>query len=52
MLEFEYVRSAPKNGTAQEPELGTNLYKFGLVGGTDAHTGLAAIGGRQIFSAR
>ncbi len=41
MLEFEYARSALKNGLAQEVELGTNPYKFGLIGSTDSHTGLA-----------
>ena len=43
MLEFEYLRSALKNGIKLEPELGTNPYKFGLIGSTDAHTGLAAV---------
>ena len=42
MLEFEYARSAYKNGLKLEKELGVNPYKFGLVGSTDAHTGLAA----------
>jgi hypothetical protein len=41
MLEFEYARSALKNGLALEAELGTNPYKFGLIGSTDTHTGLA-----------
>jgi len=43
MLEFEYVRSALKNGLKLEQQLGTNPYKFGLVSGSDAHTGLAAM---------
>jgi len=43
MLEFEYVRSALKNGLALTKELGINPYKFGLIGSTDAHTGLAAV---------
>ena len=43
MLEFEYVRSALKNGLKLEQELGVNPYKFGMVGSTDAHTGLAAV---------
>ncbi len=43
MLEFEYVRSALKNGLALEQKLGVNPYKFGLVGSSDAHTGLAAM---------
>ena len=43
MLEFEYARSALKNGLTLERELGTNPYKFGMVGSSDAHTGLAAM---------
>ena len=43
MLEFEYARSALKNGLKMEQELGANPYKFGMVGSTDAHTGLAAV---------
>jgi hypothetical protein len=43
MLEFEYARSALKNGLKLETELGVNPYKFGLVGSTDSHTGLAAV---------
>jgi len=43
MLEFEYARAAFKNGLRLEKELGTNPYKFGLVGSTDSHTGLSAI---------
>jgi len=41
MLEFEYARAALKNGLKLETELGVNPYKFGMVGGTDAHTALA-----------
>lgn len=41
MLEFEYARSALKNGLALEAQLGVNPYKFGMVGSTDSHTGLA-----------
>ena len=43
MLEFEYARSALKNGLKIEKELGVNPYKFGMVGSTDAHTGLATV---------
>jgi hypothetical protein len=43
MLEFEYARSAFKNGLKLEQLLGVNPYKFGLVGSSDAHTGLAAM---------
>lgn len=38
----EYVRSALKLGLGLQAELGTNPYKFGLIGSTDAHTALAA----------
>ena len=41
MLEFEYARSALRNGLAQEAKLGVNPFKFGLIGATDAHTSLA-----------
>ncbi|HEX5939191.1 MAG TPA: DUF3604 domain-containing protein [Dehalococcoidia bacterium] len=43
MLEFEYARAALKNGLKLEAELGVNPYKFGMIGSTDAHTGLAAV---------
>jgi len=43
MLEFEYARSAFKNGLKMEVELGVNPYKFGLVGSTDSHTALSAV---------
>jgi hypothetical protein len=41
MLQREYAREALKNGLLLEEQLGTNPYKFGLVGATDSHTGLA-----------
>jgi len=41
MLEGEYARSALKNGLVLEAKLGTNPYKFGVIGSTDSHTGLA-----------
>jgi hypothetical protein len=43
MLEFEYARSALKNGLRIEKLLGINPFKFGLVGASDAHTGLSAM---------
>ena len=43
MLEYEYARSALKLGLKIESELGVNPYKFGMIGSTDAHTGLAAV---------
>jgi hypothetical protein len=41
MLEYEYARSALRNGLKLENELGVNPYKFGLVGSTDSHTALS-----------
>ena len=41
MLPYEYARSALENGLKLEKELGINPYKFGMIGSTDAHTGLA-----------
>jgi hypothetical protein len=49
MLEFEYARSALRNGLLLEQELGANPYKFGMIGSTDAHTGLAAIEEENFF---
>ena len=41
MLAGEYARSALKMGLKLEKKLGTNPYKFGMVGSTDSHTSLA-----------
>jgi hypothetical protein len=41
MLQYEYAREALKIGLQVEEEFGVNPYKFGLVGATDSHTGLA-----------
>ncbi len=41
MLQFEYGRSGLKLGLKLEQELGVNPYKYGMVGSTDSHTGLA-----------
>ncbi len=41
MLQYEYTREALKNGLKLESKQGVNPYKFGLVGSTDSHTGLA-----------
>lgn len=43
MLPHEYARSGLKLGLQLEREFGTNPYAFGMVGGTDAHTGLTAV---------
>jgi hypothetical protein len=41
MLAGEYAREALKRGLVLEERLGTNPYKFGMVGSTDSHTALA-----------
>jgi hypothetical protein len=41
MLAGEYAREALKRGLEIEQRLGTNPYKFGLIGATDSHTSLA-----------
>ena len=49
MFEFEYARSALKNGLKLEQELGVNPYKFGMVGSTNSHTGLATADDDNFF---
>jgi len=49
MLQFEYARSALANGLKLEKQLGVNPYKFGMVGSSDAHTGLAAVEEENFF---
>ncbi len=41
MLAGSYVREGLKTGLAIESEFGVNPYKFGVIGSTDSHTGLA-----------
>ena len=41
MLAGEYAREALKRGLVIEKKLGTNPYKFGMIGSTDSHTSLA-----------
>ncbi len=41
MLQYEYARSALKLGLALEAGTGSNPYRFGMIGSTDAHTALA-----------
>lgn len=43
MLQREYAREALKQGLRLERRFGTNPYKFGMIGSSDAHTGLAAM---------
>ena len=41
MLQYEYARSGLKLGLKLEQKVGVNPYKFGMIGSTDSHTGLA-----------
>jgi len=49
MLQYEYARSALAIGLRAEDELGTNPYKFGMIGSTDSHTGLATAAEDNFF---
>ena len=49
MLKGEYAREALKQGLALEQKFGINPYKFGLVGATDSHTGLATAEEENFF---
>jgi len=41
MLPHEYAREALKRGLRYEEKQGVNPFKFGMIGSTDSHTGLA-----------
>ncbi len=41
MLRYEYARPALIEGLAQEQALGVNPFRFGMIGSSDIHTGLA-----------
>lgn len=49
MLQHEYARSGLKLGLLLEKQLGTNPYKVGLIGSSDAHTGLSAMDEDNFF---
>lgn len=49
MLQYEYTRSALKLGLKIKNNLGTNPYKFGLIGSTDSHTSLATADDNNFF---
>ncbi len=49
MPQDEYAREALKNGLKLEAQFGTNPYKFGLIGSSDAHTGLTAMEEENFF---
>ena len=42
MFAAEYARPALRSGLALQAELGVNPFKFGLIGSTDSHTGIAS----------
>jgi Protein of unknown function (DUF3604) len=50
MLPKEYARSALKEGLRLEQELGTNPYKFGMIGSSDNHTALPTTREENNFS--
>jgi len=41
MLQYEYARTALQTGLQLKRKTGANPYKFGMIGATDSHTGLA-----------
>jgi hypothetical protein len=49
MLPREYSREALKRGMAYESKLGANPFKFGMIGSTDMHTGLATTSEDNFF---
>ena len=49
MLQYEYTRSALREGLRHEANLGTNPFKFGIIGSTDSHTGLSTTNEDNFF---
>ena len=49
MLQFEYARSALKNGLKLEAQLGVNPFKFGMIGSTDTHIGMSTFDEDNFF---
>ena len=49
MLQYEYARTALQIGLQLDKRLGVNPYKFGMIGATDSHTGLATAGEDNFF---
>jgi hypothetical protein len=49
MLQYEYGRSALKLGLKIKQQLGTDPYKMGFIGSTDAHTSLATADENNFF---
>jgi len=49
MLQYEYARSALQWGLKHQIKLGTNPFKFGMVGGTDNHVSLSTTREENFF---
>ena len=49
MLVHEYARSGLQLGMQLEEKLGTNPFKFGMIGSTDSHTGLTTADDDNFF---
>jgi hypothetical protein len=49
MLPGEYARAGLQRGLLLQQQLGVNPFKFGLVGATDTHTGLATFDENNFF---
>jgi hypothetical protein len=49
MLQYEYARQGLKLGLKIGKKLGVNPFKFGMIGSTDTHTGLATAGEENFF---
>jgi hypothetical protein len=49
MLQYEYARTALQTGLQLRQQLGVNPFKFGMIGSTDSHTGLATAEEENFF---
>ena len=49
MLQYEYARSALREGLRHEKKIGVNPFKFGLIGSTDSHTALSTTQENNFF---
>ncbi|TXS96792.1 DUF3604 domain-containing protein [Parahaliea maris] len=49
MLKYEYARSALREGLRHQNGVGSNPFKFGMIGSTDSHTSLSTTGEDNYF---
>ena len=49
MLQYEYARTGLQTGLQLQQKIGVNPYKFGMIGSTDSHTGLATAEEENFF---